>query len=27
VLIERAARQRDELEPFRVAAGHKSLTR
>jgi hypothetical protein len=26
-LIERAARQREELEPFRVAAGHESLTR
>ena len=26
-LIERAARQREELEPFRVAAGRESLTR
>ncbi len=26
-LIERATRQREELEPFRVAAGHESLTR
>ena len=26
-LIERAARQREELEPFRIAAGRESLTR
>jgi hypothetical protein len=26
-LIDRAARQRDELEPFRVAAGREALTR